>query len=205
MIVIVALGLTALVAMAGLVIDGGMALRNRRQVQNAADAAALAGTRVLSLDLKWRAVNADNPSPETRPFANADPAVCDAINNALAYNTNGQQTIAAIDCLAGSPDAKYVDFDGRAGLVGDGIPAAGPGRQGHADGRLGDVPHGRDRHLDDLDRRRCHSHHRPRRAATRQPHAVRRPEPAGPVVPGEQYQIRSEDEGQCDSDLDGEP
>ena len=36
MLVIVALALTVLVAMAGLIIDGGMALANRRQVQNAA-------------------------------------------------------------------------------------------------------------------------------------------------------------------------
>ena len=43
MLVIVALGLTVLIAMAGLIIDGGMALSNRRQVQNAADAASLAG------------------------------------------------------------------------------------------------------------------------------------------------------------------
>ena len=84
MLVIVALGLTVLIAMAGLIIDGGMALSNRRQVQNAADAASLAGTRVLGLDLKWRADNRPPPAP----FANVDQAVCDAINDALVYNTN---------------------------------------------------------------------------------------------------------------------
>ena len=94
MLVIVALGLTVLIAMAGLIIDGGMALSNRRQVQNAADAAALAGTRVLGLDLKWRAVNAGNPSPPPAPFANVDQEVCDAINDALVYNTNAAQSIA---------------------------------------------------------------------------------------------------------------
>ena len=111
MLVIVALALTTLVAMAGLVIDGGMALANRRQVQNAADSAALAGTRVLGLDLKWRAVNTGNPSPPAAPFANVDQEVCDAINDALMYNTNAAQSISAIDCYAGSDDAQYVDFD----------------------------------------------------------------------------------------------
>ena len=96
MLVIVALGLTVLIAMAGLIIDGGMALSNRRQVQNAADAAALAGTRVLGLDLKWRADNRPPPAP----FANVDQEVCDAINDALVYNTNAAQSIAAIDCYA---------------------------------------------------------------------------------------------------------
>ena len=73
MLVIVALGLTVLIAMAGLIIDGGMALSNRRQVQNAADAASLAGTRVLGLDLKWRAVNAGNPSPRARAIRGRGP------------------------------------------------------------------------------------------------------------------------------------
>ena len=101
MLVIVALGLTVLIAMAGLIIDGGMALSNRRQVQNAADAASLAGTRVLGLDLKWRAVNAGNPSPPPAPFADVDQEVCDAINDALVYNTNAAQSIAPIDCYGG--------------------------------------------------------------------------------------------------------
>ena len=137
MVVIVALALTTLIAMAGLVIDGGMALSNRRQVQNAADSAALAGTRVLGLDLKWRAVNAGNPSAPAAPFPNVDAAVCDAINNALAYNTNSAQTIAPIDCYAGSDDAWYVEFgafdadpedDMRdVGRVGDGVPALAQG------------------------------------------------------------------------------
>jgi hypothetical protein len=118
-VVIVAVALTALVAMAGLVIDGGLAWSNRRQLQNAADSAALAGTRVLGLDLKWRATG----STGTPPFADPDTAVCDAINEALVYNTNSGQTIDAIDCYTGSPDAVYVDFDHVAlGQVGNGVP-----------------------------------------------------------------------------------
>jgi hypothetical protein len=47
-IVIVAAALVALLALAGLAIDGGNLFLQRRNTQNAADAAALAGTRVLA-------------------------------------------------------------------------------------------------------------------------------------------------------------
>jgi hypothetical protein len=46
-LVVVGLSLVALCAVGGLAIDGGAAFANRRQSQNAADAAALAGTIVL--------------------------------------------------------------------------------------------------------------------------------------------------------------
>lgn len=46
--VLVALAVVALLAFAGLAIDGGAVYLQRRQMQNAADAAALAGTRQLS-------------------------------------------------------------------------------------------------------------------------------------------------------------
>ena len=46
-IVIMALSLVALCAIGGMAIDGGAAYANRRQSQNAADSAALAGTIIL--------------------------------------------------------------------------------------------------------------------------------------------------------------
>jgi uncharacterized membrane protein len=46
-IVIIALAMVAIIAMAALVLDGGYAYLERRRVQNAADAAALAGARAL--------------------------------------------------------------------------------------------------------------------------------------------------------------
>src|SRR6188472_2365017 len=200
MIVIVALGLTALVAMAGLVIDGGMAWSNRRQVQNAADAAALAGTRVLSLDLKWRAVNAGNPSPQPAPFANPDAAVCDAINNALAYNENHQQTIDPIDCVAGSPDAMYVDFDrAEPGQVGHGIPAGAQGvkvsPKGDSDTFLMGVI-GISTITIGADATAITGPGEPP-LGNLMPFVAQNP--LGPWIPGQQYQIRSEDEGECDS------
>lgn len=48
-LVIVTLSMVALVAMLGLVLDGGWALAQRRRMQNAADAGALAGVRELAL------------------------------------------------------------------------------------------------------------------------------------------------------------
>lgn len=198
MLVIVAVALTALVAMAGLVIDGGMALSNRRQVQNASDAAALAGARVLGLDLKWRAVNAGNPSPAPAPFANTDLEVCDAINEALAYNENNAQDIASIDCYAGSDDAQYVDFNRNVlGRVGDGVPALAQGVRvagtGQSDTFLMGVIG-----IQTID-------------VGAEATAIAGPgepplgnlmpfvaqNPLGPFVPGDQYQIRSEDEGEC--------
>src|SRR6188472_2138378 len=200
MIVIVALGLTALVAMAGLVIDGGMAWSNRRQVQNAADAAALAGTRVLSLDLKWRAVNAGNPSPQPAPFANPDAAVCDAINNALAYNENHQQTIDPIDCVAGSPDAMYVDFDrAEPGQVGHGIPDGAQGvkvsPKGDSDTFLMGVI-GISTISIGADATAITGPGEPP-LGNLMPFVAQNP--LGPWIPGQQYQVRSEDEGECDT------
>ncbi len=138
MVVIVGLALTILVSMVGVVIDGGMALSNRRQVQNAADAASLAGTRVLGLDVRWRATG--SPNPPGAPFgANADDAVCDAINAALGYDENNSQQIDTIDCYTGSPDAEYVGLDASnniipVGIVGQGIPLNAQGVRVHATG-----------------------------------------------------------------------
>ncbi len=51
-LVAVAVMLVVLIGFLGLVIDGGNVYAQRRQMQNAADASALAGARVLALDLK---------------------------------------------------------------------------------------------------------------------------------------------------------
>ncbi|HEX7069347.1 MAG TPA: pilus assembly protein TadG-related protein, partial [Rhodothermales bacterium] len=47
-LVIVAAGMVILVALVGLVIDGGFAWGRQRDTQNAADAAALAGATVMA-------------------------------------------------------------------------------------------------------------------------------------------------------------
>jgi hypothetical protein len=200
MIVIVAFALTVLIAMAGLIIDGGMAWSNRRQVQNAADSASLAGTRVLGLDLKWRAVNAGNPSPPPAPFPNPDAAVCDAINNALAYNTNSAQSIPAIDCFAGSDDATYVDFArNELGRVGDGIPFRAQGVKVQGTGASNTFLMG----VVGISTIDVHADATALAGPGEPPLGLLMPfvaqNPLGPFVPGNQYQIRSEDEGECDT------
>ena len=47
MLPILVVGLVAIIAMAALILDGGSLLTQRREAQNAADAAALAGARIL--------------------------------------------------------------------------------------------------------------------------------------------------------------
>jgi hypothetical protein len=61
MLVIMALTLIALMGLAGLVLDGGRAYANHREVQNVADAAALAGTGVLSKILSASAGHEKEP------------------------------------------------------------------------------------------------------------------------------------------------
>ncbi len=48
MIVLFALSLIAIVLVVGLVVDGGFAFAQRRTAQNAADFAAIAGTRIVA-------------------------------------------------------------------------------------------------------------------------------------------------------------
>lgn len=204
-IVIVALALTAFVAMVGVVVDGGIALSNRRQVQNAADSAALAGTRVLGLDLKWRATGAD---PSDRPFVNADAAVCDAINNALGYNTNGGQVIGDIDCVTGSDEATYVRFVAGQVVPYSPVRQVGNGIPGDAQG-VRVVPTGQTETLlmnvvgiasipITADATALAGPGAPPLGAL-MPFVVQNP--LGPFLPGKQYEIRSESEGECSASV----
>ena len=49
-LVLMAFGLVALIAILALVIDGGAIYLNRRRMQNAADAGVMAGTRIAALN-----------------------------------------------------------------------------------------------------------------------------------------------------------
>jgi len=210
-IVVVALGLTILVAMVGVVIDGGMALSNRRQLQNAADAASLAGTRVLGLDLKWRATTSGNPSPPPAPFANADVAVCDAINEALGYDENRAQQIQPVDCYGPttSADARYVrmsntgqiqDFSPAAN-VGNGIPASAQGVRVQAHGLSQTML----MNVVGISTLNIGADATSVAGPAEPPIGLLMPfvvqNPLGPFVPGQQYQVRSESEGECSGSL----
>lgn len=103
-LVIVAAGMVVIVAMVGLVIDGGYAWGQQRDTQNASDAAAEAGTLKLAQNLPFIAAG------QALPNQNSDVATA-VLDTADA---NG----------VGVREAWYVDFDGDhmgvAPLIGDG-------------------------------------------------------------------------------------
>jgi Flp pilus assembly protein TadG len=91
-IVIIALAMTAIIAMAALVLDGGYAYLERRRVQNAADAAVLAGVRYLATDksatdirgtiddyARRNGINSPGTSIKAY-FVDADNQIIDAVN-----------------------------------------------------------------------------------------------------------------------------
>lgn len=107
-IVLVVIAMLALLALMGLAIDGGRQYTARRQVQNAADAAALAGTRELALAI--------SKCPPDSP-ATVDAKVRDAV---LAFaRQNGVQ-----NGVNGIVRANYVNANQQV-LVGVGAVAAG--------------------------------------------------------------------------------
>lgn len=107
-IVLVVIAMLALLALMGLAIDGGRQYTARRQVQNAADAAALAGTRELALAI--------SKCPPDSP-ATVDAKVRDAV---LAFaRQNGVQ-----NGINGIVRANYVNANQQV-LVGVGAVAAG--------------------------------------------------------------------------------
>lgn len=112
--VIVAVAMVVLVAMVGLVVDGSNGWAQRRAVQNAADFAALAGSRIVALYVADAANGAPNP--------NADADVAKAIQDSLQTNRLPTATCTATlttNCYT----AIYVDGNGKptASAVGDGV------------------------------------------------------------------------------------
>jgi hypothetical protein len=91
-LVIVAVGMLAIVAMVGLVIDGGYAWVRQRDTQNGADAVAKAGTVVVQHYLADR----DNPWPTPNDYAVA----CEVAQTAAS---NGVALVSA----------EYVGFEGQ--------------------------------------------------------------------------------------------
>ena len=119
-LVIVGLAMVALLAMAGLVADGGIAFANRRQAQNVADAASMGGARIIAVD---RYEKVFDPSG-TPTFADPGTAIQQAILDALAYNANAGQTFDPI--VWGAPGApEYTDFKGNRFPNAD-FPTVGP-------------------------------------------------------------------------------
>ena len=115
-LVIVALASVALMLVVGLVIDGGFAWSKRREAQNAADLAALAGTRVVAQNVAGTARTNQNVYNTLSTIATA----------------NNNSTIPGLGTASG---ALYVDSNGNpiAGLfvtnAATAIPAAARGVQ----------------------------------------------------------------------------
>jgi Flp pilus assembly protein TadG len=95
---IVAGGITALLLLAGLVLDGGIAFFNRRDAQNLADTAALAGTRVIQQHYMA-------PSAENNDQGDVYAAVQNSITN------NGCASVGAVPCT-------WVGFFVKGGITG---------------------------------------------------------------------------------------
>ena len=118
MIVLFALVITVILLFTGLVIDGGNALVQRREAQNAADFAALAGARIVTQRISGDTTNG------------TDANVAAAINRAMAVNS-------ALPVTFGPPNGpEYVNSNGAivpapgstASFVGNGnIPAGAAG------------------------------------------------------------------------------
>lgn len=111
-LVIVALGMLAFVAMVGIVIDGGLAWGERRDTQNAADASAEAGAVLLAQNIPYKYAT----PPTTGPNGNAE------VRNAVA-------STAALYGVT-IEEAWYTDYFGTrvggAPLIGPGQLASGP-------------------------------------------------------------------------------
>lgn len=74
-LVLFAIALVSLLALVGLVIDGGRAYGERRQMQNAADAAAMAATRQLDQVLTGKVANASTIDAAARDAAERNGAI----------------------------------------------------------------------------------------------------------------------------------
>nr|HID13800.1 hypothetical protein [Anaerolineae bacterium] len=107
-LIFIVFAMVALLVIAGLAIDGGTVFLERRRMQNAADAAALAGTRLLA------------------------EAICgepEADDAAIAAEVNHYAEINGVKAPDNNVVADYVDFEERVlGHVGDGtIPTGATG------------------------------------------------------------------------------
>lgn len=109
-LVIVGLGLTALIAMVGLVMDGGHAWGRQRETQNAADATAEAGTVVIQQKF---VAEAQGTTPTTdgdvgcavRRAADANGVVFEDAVYTDAFGTPLSPEIPVGDCLSGGGGA----------------------------------------------------------------------------------------------------
>jgi hypothetical protein len=97
MLVIFALASTLVILVVGLVIDGGYALAQRRQAQNAADFAALAGARVVAEKISGDTTNGTDANVQaaitaTNSANKGAPITYGSPNGPVYVNSSGAQT-----------------------------------------------------------------------------------------------------------------
>jgi Flp pilus assembly protein TadG len=96
-LIVIVFALVGLLVVAGLAIDGGMVFLDRRRMQNAADAAALAGTRLLAGAI-------------CDESAGDDAAIAAEVNHYAEKNGVPDTDAEAGASVAGNVVADYVDF-----------------------------------------------------------------------------------------------
>jgi len=106
-LVFVVLAIIALIAMAGLIIDGGYAYAMRRQAQNAADAGALAGARALA-----ERVTCDTNGQPVDGSATDDAMIAMRINEYVERNGIPDAGGSAWDEINTNVRRRYIDKNG---------------------------------------------------------------------------------------------
>lgn len=109
-IVLIALGAIVLLGFTALAIDGGMVFADRRNAQNVADSASLAGAGILALDLENNHLYLQNFTCDQTATAEST-AITSALNQAIAngFTTGVDVTTTCVDDGVGV-NAKYIDI-----------------------------------------------------------------------------------------------
>lgn len=115
-LIVIAVVMIGLIALMGLAIDGGNLFLQRRNAQNAADAAALAGTRLLA-----QAIYTCGADP-----SGADQVVAQEVNRFAERNGMSDTNGVPGDAINDNVFAQYLDKDGNElGQVGGGVIPTG--------------------------------------------------------------------------------
>ncbi len=133
MLVIFAICLVAIIAMTGLVIDGGMTFVQRREQQNVADAAALAGAYAYV-----NSNNAGDAGPAAQAAAAANGYTSGADGVTVTVTTNVSAGAINVTATVTKPHRNY--FSGIMGFVSWPVTTTATAQGGMPNGALGAMP-----------------------------------------------------------------
>ena len=148
-VVVFALSLVALILAVGLVIDGGNAWSQRRITQNAADFAALAGTKIVAANAGTPQTNAtvqsavetalaSNGMPATTFGTNYSASYVDTTGNLVAGYATGGNVPAGVIGVQVSPTKQFPTyFLGVAGMNSFSASATATAKYGYYEGTIG--------------------------------------------------------------------